>query len=158
MRRRHGQSILYVILLMPAVLVILSLTVDIGQLQFQRLRLGNALDLATLSGAASVDRTYYGQTGRFRLDPAVALLTTRSYLQRNLVSSLGEQQAAHVADAAEISVVNLMPGKDPFTGVRLDRPSIAARIRVPYRLSLIGFLGGLGRGSISLTSDAQIRS
>ena len=158
MRRRCGQSILYVILLMPAMLVILSLTVDIGQLQFQRLRLRNALDLATLSGAASVDRSYYAETGRLRLDPGVAIVTTRSYLQRNLVEALGEQQATYVADAAQISIVNVTPGIDPFSGMRLDRPSIAARIRVPYRLSLIGFIGGLGRGSISLASTAQIRS
>ena len=156
--RRRGQSILYVILLMPAMLIILSLTVDIGQLQFQRLRLRTALDLATLSGAASVDRTYYANTGRLRFDPGVALLTTRAYLQRNLVESLGEQQATYVADAAEISIVNVTPASDPFTGMRLDRPTIAARIRAPYRLSLIGFLGGLGSGSISLASNAQIRS
>ena len=156
--RRRGQSILYVILLMPAMLIILSLTVDIGQLQFQRLRLRTALDLATLSGAASVDRTYYANTGRLRFDPGVALLTTRAYLQRNLVESLGEQQATYVADAAEISIVNVTPASDPFTGMRLDRPSIAARIRAPYRLSLIGFLGGFGSGSISLASNAQIRS
>lgn len=156
--RRRGQSILYVILLMPAMLIILSLTVDIGQLQFQRLRLRTALDLATLSGAASVDRTYYANTGRLRFDPGVALLTTRAYLQRNLVESLGEQQATYVADAAEISIVNVTPASDPFTGMRLDRPTIAARIRAPYRLSLIGFLGGLGNGSISLASNAQIRS
>ena len=158
MRRRRGQSILYVILLMPTLLVILSLTVDIGQLQFQRLRLRNALDLATLSGAASVDRSYYAQTGRFRLDPGIAIVTTRSYLQRNLVPALGEQEATYVADAAQISVVNVTPASDPFTGMRLDRPSIAARIRVPYRLGLIGFIGGIGRGSISLASNAQIRS
>ncbi|HSO92929.1 MAG TPA: Tad domain-containing protein, partial [Candidatus Dormibacteraeota bacterium] len=114
MRRRCGQSILYVILLMPAMLVILSLTVDIGQLQFQRLRLRNALDLATLSGAASVDRSYYAETGRLRLDPGVAIVTTRSYLQRNLVEALGEQQATYVADAAQISIVNVTPGVDPF--------------------------------------------
>lgn len=158
MKRLRGQSILYVILLMPAVLIVLSLTVDVGQLQFQRLRVRHALDLATLSGAASVDRTYYARTGRFRLDPEVAMAMTRNYLQRNLVESVGQEQAAYIADSAEISVVNITPASDPFTGMRLDRPSVSAHIRVPFRLSLIGFLGRLGRGSMNLTSNAQIRS
>jgi uncharacterized membrane protein len=158
LKSRRGQSILYVILLMPAVLIILSLTVDVGQLQFQRLRLRHALDLATLSGAASVDQTYYARTGQLRLDPEVAMTMTRNYLQRNLVESLGERQAAYIADTAELAVVNVTPASDPFTGIRLDRPSVSARIRVPFRLSLIGFLGGLGRGSMNLTGSAQIRS
>lgn len=158
MRRLRGQSILYVILLMPAVLVILSLTVDLGQLQFQRLRVRNAMDLATLSGATSIDRAYYAGTGRLRLDSDLAIATTRNYLQRNLLPSLGEEQATSIADGAEISVVNITPGTDPYTGSRLDRPSVSARIRVPYRLSLIGFLGPFGRGSITLASSSQIRS
>jgi hypothetical protein len=154
----RGQSILYVILLMPAVLIILSLTVDVGQLQFQRLRIRNAVDLATLSGAAAVDRTYYARTGQLRLDPTLATTTTRDYLQRNLQQSLGEVQATSIAGAAEIVVVNVTPGRDPFSGLRIDRPAVSARIRVPYRLSLIGFLGAIGRGSMSLASSAQIRS
>ena len=158
MRRLRGQSILYVILLMPALLIILSLTVDVGQLQFQRVRIRSAMDLATLSGAASVDRAHYARTGQLRLDPDLAIATTRDYLQRNLLQSLGEEQATAIADAAEISVVNITPGTDPFTGMGFDRPSVSARIRVPYRLNLIGFLGPFGRGSMSLASSSQIRS
>jgi len=158
LRRLRGQSILYVILLMPAVLIILSLTVDVGQLQFQRLRIRSAVDLATLSGAAAVDRTYYARTGQLRLDPALATTTARNYLQWNLLQSLGEEQATSIAGAADIVVVNITPGRDPFTGMRIDRPCVSARIRVPYRLTLIGFLGAMGRGSMTLASSAQIRS
>ena len=156
MSRRRGQSILYVILLMPAVLLILCMTVEVGQLQFQRLRLRNATDLATLSGATSVDRTYYAGTGLLRLDPALAVATTRDYLKRNLLEALGAEQAAAVADAAEIAVVNV-PGKDPFTGVLLDRPSVSTRIKVRYRLSLLAFVGTVWQGTMSLASTSQIR-
>ena len=157
MSRRRGQSILYVVLLMPALLLILCLTVDVGQLQLQRLRVRSALDLATLSGATSVDRTYYAQTGRLRIDPEAARQTTRDYLTRNLQESLGGALAASIAAGAEIAVVNNTPGNDPFTGARLDRPSISARIRVPYHLSLLGFVGVLGRGRMILASNSQIR-
>ena len=138
-------------------MLILSLTVDMAQLQMQRVRLRYAVDLATLSGATSVDKLYYGESARLRLDPDAALATTRPYLAWNLAESLGSNQATAVAEAAEITVVNETPGIDPFTGMRLDRPSICARIRVPYRLNLLGFVGTIGTGRMTLASNAQIR-
>jgi len=157
LRRHRGQSILYVVLFIPTLMLILSLTVDVAQLQMQRVRLRYAVDLATLSGASSVDKPYYSQSARLRLDPNVALSTTRAYLASNLTEPLGSNQATAVAEAAEITVVNETPGIDPFTGMRLDRPSICARIRVPYRLDLLGFVGAIGTGQMTLASNAQIR-
>jgi hypothetical protein len=87
----------------------------------------------------------------------IALSTTRAYLASNLTEPLGSNQATAVAEAAEITVVNETPGIDPFTGMRLDRPSICARIRVPYRLDLLGFVGAIGTGQMTLASNAQIR-
>ncbi|GAC1481831.1 MAG: hypothetical protein PVSMB9_07280 [Candidatus Dormibacteria bacterium] len=157
MKRLRGQSILYVVLLMPTLILILSLTIDLGQLQMERLRLRYAVDLAAVSGASSVDAVYYSQTGRLRLDRGAALATTRAYLDANLTAALGSRQAANVAGAADITVINDIPGVDPYTGTRLDRPSVCARIHVRYRLSLIGFLGRLGLGSLNVASTAEIR-
>jgi hypothetical protein len=156
LRRNRGQSILYAVLLMPTLILVFSLTVDMAQLQMQRLRLRYAVDMATVSGASSVDGAYYSQTGRLRLDRA-ALAETRLYLDRNLVQSLGSRQAAIVADAADIAVVDEVPGIDPYTGMRLDRPAVCARIRVPYRLSLLGFVGGAATGHLTLAANAEIR-
>lgn len=157
MRTARGQSILYVVLLMPTLILVLSLSIDIGLLQMHRLRLAYAADMATLSGASVVDTSYYRQAGVLRLDPGPARTVTRFYLERNLVQSLGSVQAKVVADAADISVVNDTPSSDPYTGRRLTRPSICARIRVPYRLSLVAFVGSLGTGRMSVAASAELR-
>jgi hypothetical protein len=142
---------------MPTLLLVLSLTVEMAQLQMQRLRLGYAVGLAAVGGASSVDKSYYARTGRLRVDGELAPAITRNYLERNLVESLGAEQAGAVADEAEIAIVNDAGGTDPFTGMRLDRPSVCVRIGVPYRLSLLGFVGALATGRMSLASNAQIR-
>ncbi|MDQ6709522.1 MAG: pilus assembly protein TadG-related protein [Candidatus Dormibacteraeota bacterium] len=157
MRARRGQSILYAILLMPTLLLVFSLTVDMGQLQMQRVRLRYAVETATLSGASSVDMTHYTQTGRLRLDRTTALETTHTYLDRNLGRALGVSEATIAAQGADIRVINEIPGVNPFTGKRLNRPSVCARIDVPYRLSLIGFVGRVGTGRLNVTTCAEIR-
>lgn len=157
MRRARGQSILYVVLLMPTLILVFALTVEVAQLQMQRLRLGYAVDLATVSAATAVDAGYYAQTGRLRLDHDAAVAVTRAYLDQNLTASLGPSQAALVAAAADITVINQTPGADPYTGARLDRPSVSARIHVPYRLTLLGFVGSVGAGRLTLAAHAEIR-
>jgi len=72
-------------------------------------------------------------------------------------ASLGPSQAALVAAAADITVINQTPGADPYTGARLDRPSVSARIHVPYRLTLLGFVGSVGAGRLTLAAHAEIR-
>jgi uncharacterized membrane protein len=157
LRRARGQSILYVVLLMPTLILIFALTVEVGQLQMQRLRLGYAVDLATVSAATAVDAQYYAQTGHLRLDQDAALAVTRTYLDQNLTASLGPSQAALVAAAADITVINQTPSADPYTGVRLDRPSVSARIHVPYRLTLLGFVGQVSAGRLTLAAHAEIK-
>ncbi len=158
MKARRAQSILYAVLLMPTLLLVFSLTVDMGQLQMHRVRLRYAVETATLSGASSVDTSHYSQTGLLRLDHVAALRTTRTYLERNLLQAVGAAEAKKVADSADIRVINDVPSLNPFTGTRLNRPSVCARIQVPYRLSLIGFVGPVGSGRLSVTATADIRS
>jgi len=141
---------------MPTLILVLSLTVDVAQLQMHRLRLRYAVETATLSGASSVDTSYYSQSGRLRLDPPSASTTTRAYLERNLAPFLGTSQATILADAADIRVINDIPNVDPYTGTRLTRPSICARIGVPYRMSLLGFIGPVGSGRLNVTATAAI--
>ena len=157
MRARRGQSILYAVLLMPTLLLVFSLTVDMGQLQMHRVRLRYAVETATLSGASSVDTSYYTETGRLRLDRAAALETTRTYLERNLARALGATEATIATEGADIRVINEVPGINPLTGTRLNRPSVCARVQAPYRLSLIGFVGQIGTGRLSVTACAEIR-
>ena len=69
---------------MPMLLLIFALAIDIGTMQLERLKLHYALDLATVTAASNVDKTFYSATGQLRLDPSAAILTTRESLFQNL--------------------------------------------------------------------------
>ena len=157
MIRTRGQSVLYAVLLMPTLILVFALAVDMASLQMQKLRLRYAVDLATVTAATAVDDRYYSQTGRLRLDPALATLTTRDFLTRNLTGMPGIAAPAQVASAADITVVNQTPAADPYTRALLDRPAVCARIRVPYRFLLLGWIG-LRVIEVTVAANAEIRT
>lgn len=157
MIRSRGQSVLYAVLLMPTLMLIFALAVDMAGMQMQKLRLRYAVDLATVAAANAVDGTFYRQTGRLRIDPATAVDTAREYLSRNLQGVPDVGDAAAVASAADVTVVNRTPAPDPYTGTRLDRPAVCTRIRVPYRFSLLGWIG-ISQVTLSVAADAEIRT
>lgn len=157
MIRSRGQSILYAVLLMPTLILVFALAVDLASLQMQQLRLRYAVDLATVTAATAVDERYYSQTGRLRLDPALATSTTRDFLMRNLTGMPGVPEPAQVAAAADITVVNQTPASDPYTHALLDRPAVCARIRVPYRFFLLGWIG-LRVVDVTVAATAEIRT
>ena len=157
MIRSRGQSILYAVLLMPTLILVFALAVDLASLQMQKLRLRYAVDLATVTAATAVDEPYYSQTGRLRLDPALATSTTRDFLMRNLTGMPGVPEPAQVAAAADVIVVNQTPAADPYTHALLDRPAVCARIRVPYRFLLLGWIG-LRVVDVTVAANAEIRS
>lgn len=154
---RRGQSILYAVLLMPMLFLVFALAIDVGALQLERLRLHYALDLATLTGAGSVDAQLYSRSGEVRLDPVAAATTTREYLFRNLERVPDTPNPDSIASGAEIAIVNVVPGRDPFSGHSLDRPAVCARIRVPHRFALLGWTG-LGNSVIIVSAEAEIRT
>jgi hypothetical protein len=155
--RSRGQSVLYAVLLMPTLILVFALAVDMTSLQMQKLRLRYAVDLATVTAATAVDGRYYSQTGRLRLDPVLATSTTREFLRRNLSGMPGVAAPAQVAAAADITVINQTPGADPYTHARLDRPAVCARIRVPYRFLVLGWIG-LHVVDMTVAADAEIRT
>ena len=157
MIRARGQSVLYAVLLMPTLILIFALAVDLTGLQMQKLRLRYAVDLATVTAATLVDAPYYSRTGRLQLEPASATATAREYLVRNLAEMPGIEAPAAIAASADISIVNRTPAIDPYTGGHLDRPAICARIRVPYRFTLLGWIG-LNQVELTIAADAEIRS
>lgn len=154
--RSRGQSVLYAVLLMPTLLLVFALAVDVAGMQMQKLRLRYAVDLAVVAATNAVDRTFYGQSGRLRIDPVTATDTAREYLSRNLsgVPDIGD--AAAVASAADVTVINRTPAPDPYTGTRLDRPAVCTRIRVPYRFSILGWIG-INQVTLTVAADAEIR-
>jgi hypothetical protein len=154
--RSRGQSALYAVLLMPTLILILALAVDMAGLQMQKLRLRYAVDLAAVSAATLVDAPFYSRTGRLQLDPATATATAREYLARNLAGMPDIRAPLAVAAAADISIVNRTPAIDPYTGGHLDRPAICARIRVPYRFMLLGWVG-FSEVELVVAADAEIR-
>ena len=162
MHARRGQSMLYAVLLLPTLMLIFALAVDIGMLQMQQLRLRWAVDMATVDAATAVDAAAYAQTGRLQIDPALAPSVARQYLYLNLsrlgTSVGGDDGAFMIARDAEISVINQVPGIDPYSGVALDRPAICARIHVPYRMSFLPWLGRFGLDQLTVTSDAEVKN
>ena len=154
---RRGQSVLYSVLLMPILILVFALAIDIGGLQMQKLRLHYAVDLATVTAATDVDTSYYQHTGRLLLDAETATTTARNYLLRNLSGLADIQDPAGVAAAAEITVVNRVPALDPYTGMRLDRPAVCARIRVPHRFDLLGWIG-MSSVDLTVAANAEIRT
>lgn len=157
MTRSRGQSALYAVLLMPTLILILALAVDIAGLQMQKLRLRYAVDLATVTAATLVDAPNYSRTGRLQLDPAAATATAREYLVRNLAGMRDVAAPLAIAAAADITIVNRTPAVDPYTGGHLDRPAICARIRVPYRFMLLGWVG-FSEIELVVAADAEIRT
>ena len=157
MIRSRGQSALYAVLLMPTLILILALAVDMAGLQMQKLRLRYAVDLATVTAATQVDAPHYSQTGRLQLDPAAATATAREYLVRNLAGMPDVAGPVAIAAAADITVVNRTPAIDPYTGGHLDRPAICARIRVPYRFMLLGWVG-FNEIEVVVAADAEVRT
>jgi hypothetical protein len=155
--RSRGQSALYAVLLMPTLILILALAVDIAGLQMQKLRLRYAVDLATVTAATLVDAPNYSRTGRLQLDPAAATATAREYLVRNLAGMRDVAAPLAIAAAADITIVNRTPAIDPYTGAHLDRPAICARIRVPYRFMLLGWIG-FSEIELVVAADAEIRT
>ena len=157
MNRSRGQSALYAVMLMPTLILIFALAVDMAGLQMQKLRLRYAVDLATVTAATLVDAPYYSRTGRLQLDPAAATATAREYLARNLADMPDVAAPRAIAAAADISIVNRTPAIDPYTGGHLDRPAICARIRVPYRFMLLGWVG-FNQVELVIAADAEIRT
>lgn len=155
--RRRGQSVLYAILLIPTLFLIFGLAIDIADLQLDKLRLRYALDLATVTAATAVDTSGYSRTGELRLQRAAAVATAREYLLRNLRGLPDTAAPEQIAAAADITVVNQVPTRDPYSGALLDRPAISARIRVPHRFSLLGWVG-MTAVTVTITSTAEIRT
>jgi hypothetical protein len=142
---------------MPTLILVFALAVDMTSLQMQKLRLRYAVDLATVTAATAVDGRYYSKTGRLRLDPELATATTRDFLMRNLTGMPGIPEPAQVAATADVSIINQIPAVDPYTRAYLDRPAVCARIRVPYRFLLLGWIG-LRVVEVTVAASAEIRT
>lgn len=154
---QRGQSVLYAVLCFPVLLLIFAFAIDLGLLQLDNLRLRYALSLSTVTAATNVDQAFYTATGRLRLDPAVATSAARRSLYQNLTGLPEPIDASTLAANAEIRIINQVPALDPFSGSILDRPAICARIRVPHRFTMLGWIG-LSQVETTITADAEIRT
>jgi Putative Flp pilus-assembly TadE/G-like len=155
--KRRGQSTLYAVLLMPTLFLIVALAVEVATLELERLRLNYALDLATVTAANAVDPVSYSQTGQLRLNPVAATALTREYLLRNLSGMTDTPHPEEIAAAADITVVNQVPSRDPYRGLLLDRPAVCARIHVLHHFLLLGWIG-MNAVELTLSADAEIRT
>jgi len=155
-RCRCGQSVLYAVLCFPVLLLIVAFAIDLGLLELDNLRLRYALSLSTVTAATNVDHVYYTANGRLRLDPDTAIPAARRSLYENLSGLSQPIEASNLAANAELTVVNRVPARDPYSGSTLDRPAICARLRVPHRFMMLGWIG-LSQVETTITADAEIR-
>lgn len=157
--RSSGQAMLVTILMVPTLLLVLVLVVQLALIVAERQRLQAALDLAALAGTAMVDGTRYGHSGQMQLDPLRATQEARAILERNLGfgNSPDVAPAVQVAAAAEIWVVNDVPARDPFSGLVLDTPAIAIRVREPFHAGLLNLAGVTPRLVLTVSTDAELR-
>jgi hypothetical protein len=153
-RGGRGQSVLYVVVLMPVLLLVLAISLQVALLQLDALRLRSAVDLASVGGAAVVDAGYYGRTGRLRLDPRGAAVAARAILARNLSGVAAGRDATL---SAEIAVLNDVPARDPYSGAQLDRPAVCIRARLPVAAGLLRLAGAPAWISLTRTADAELR-
>lgn len=142
---------------MPTLFLVFALAIDLAGLQLDALRLRYALDLAAVTAATAVDRDTYSRTGELRLDQNAAAATAREYLLRNLRGLPDMAAPEQIVAGADITVINQVPGQDPYSGARLDRPAICARIHVPHRFSLLTWVG-MTSVRVTVTSTAEIRT
>jgi hypothetical protein len=152
---RRGQSVLYVVVLLPVLLLILALSIEVGTIQITNVRLRSAVDLATVSGASVVDPLFYGQTGRLRLDRNGAAVVAREFLARNLLAIDPDRR---VATSAEITIVNDVPARDPYTGTLLDRPAVCIHARLPVRAGLLRLVGTSAWVTLTASASAELRA
>ncbi|MGB2939698.1 MAG: hypothetical protein WBD38_05300 [Candidatus Dormiibacterota bacterium] len=158
--KQRGQSTLYTILLMPTLLMAMSLVADVGSLQVHRVQLSWANDMALVDAVTEVDPAFYAATGRLRLD-AAAIGVYRQFLALNLEpmrNQIAGTTPSSVAEGAEVAIVNSTPAANPFSGHLLDRPAICARIRVPFRTSLVALAGFNPVQTLTISGDAEIKS
>jgi len=159
--RSPGQSAVYVILLVPLLVLVLALVADVGGLQMQKARLRSALDMAAVDAAQELDFEHYARTGTVRLDRDRATVAARRFLALNLYplsGQLGGREAVgEISRAAEVVIVNDVPARNPFTGVTLDRPAVAARMRVPLRTGLLHLIGVGNRITLTIAVDAEVK-
>jgi uncharacterized membrane protein len=145
---------------MPLLLMVLSLVADVGSLQVERVRLRWADDMALVDAVTEVDAAHYAATGEVRLDVA-AESVYRRYLLPNLEAMRGVMADGatpeSVATAADVAVVNTIPATNPFNGHRPDRPAVCARIRVPFKTSLLGLAGLRSAQTLTVVGDAEVR-
>lgn len=160
-RRSGGQSVVYTVLLLPILMLILAIVADIGALQMQKVRLRSALDMAALDAAQEIDEEHYSRTGTLQLDPGRAEAAARRFLIHNLEPlqhQLGGRDVVEaVARGADIVIVNQVPARNPFTRVVLERPAVAARMRVPVRTGLLHLIGLGNTVKLTVAVDAEIK-
>ena len=53
-------------------------------------------------------------------------------------------------------MINRTPAVDPYTGMLLDRPAVCARIHVPHRFSVLGWIG-VRAVELTVAANAEIR-
>jgi len=84
----RGQTIVWVAVFLPALLVVLGLVVDGGLALNARRDLQNVADRAARAGAMQIDEVAYKQDGTVRLDPTRASVAADSYAVGEAVSAV----------------------------------------------------------------------
>lgn len=141
------------VLLLPVILGALGLVLDGSRLVVTRAQAQAVADFASLAGVQEVDEEAFAR-GEPALREVAAAATARQWADHGLRQAFG----ATVASRATIDVVVInaspsAPRRHPWSGRRVDEPTVGVRLTVPVPMAW-----RLGAAAISLTvaADASV--
>lgn len=145
-----------VVAMLPVYVLAFALVVDLAHLFWVRAALQSAADLAALAGAQEVDLEALAG-GERRLLEAQAAAAARAWAERNLRAHPATEPllAQTAVEVAVVQASDREPSRHPWTGRRLEDPTVTVRLtaEVP-RLWLPGRGGGV---RLRVWADASVK-
>ena len=150
---QQGAAAAWFMLLLPVLLLALGWAVDGARLVLVRAEAQAAADFASLAAVQELDTEQFMQ-GRPWLVAGAAEATARRWLDDALRQAFGESVAA--AARVEVAVINAGPGdprRHPWTGRRLEDPTVAVRAVIPVKLF---WIPGRPPVAVTVAADASV--
>jgi len=157
-RGERGQVAVYVVVLFPLLVLVLSLVYVVGNVEDLRSRIRADLDMAALTATQALDPTAIAAGAPPRLLPDEADQLARQYLAQNLagLGSVLAESPSDAASAADVAVTNT--GTDPITGSVVTAPTVTIRLAAPVHIQLLSVAGLPTTISLTLVGSAAART
>ncbi|GAB6876039.1 Tad domain-containing protein [Thermaerobacter litoralis] len=141
------------LLIMPVILAGLGLVLDGSRLVVTRARAQAVADFASLAGAQEIDEEAFARGEPSLLEHGAAA-TARRWAAQGLQEAFGPGIASRTR--IEVEVINATPQaprRHPWSGRRVDDPTVAVRLTVPVDLA---WRPGAGIVPVTVAADASV--